>query len=196
MNSPRIILASTSRYRAELLGRILPGFEQQGSSVDETPLENEAPSLRALRLSEAKARAIAAEAPDALIIGSDQVAECEGEALGKPGDAATAKRQLQHCSGRTVVFHTGLCLIDTRSSEAPASTATDVTRVHFRTLDEASIERYIEREKPFDCAGSFKCEGLGIALFERIESIDPTGLIGLPLITLARLLRERGIAVP
>lgn len=196
MNIPRIILASTSRYRAELLGRILDTFEQAGSSVDESPLPGEAASARALRLSEAKARAIAAEVPGALIIGSDQVAECEGHILGKPGDDATAHEQLAHSSGRTVVFHTGLCLIDTRASEAPASTATDVTRVHFRPLDAAVIRRYVEREQPFDCAGSFKCEGLGIALFERIDSIDPTALIGLPLITLARLLRERGIAVP
>lgn len=194
--SPRIVLASTSKYRAELLRRLLPSFEQHAPRVDETPQEGEAPSALALRLAESKARALAAELPDSLIIGSDQVAELDGQPLGKPGHAEAARTQLQASSGRTVVFHTAVCVIDTRRPEAPASTATDVTAAHFRPLDEDTIERYVDREQPLDCAGSFKCEGPGIALFERIECRDPTALIGLPLISLARLLRERGVAVP
>ncbi len=192
----RVILASTSPYRAELLQRLLPDFEQRASGVDETELPGEAPSARALRLAEAKARVVAAEVPNALIIGSDQVAEHDGTALGKPGDIDRARQQLQRCSGQTVVFHTALCLIDTRELEAPAITAIDVTRVQFRALDPDAIERYVSRENAFDCAGGFKAEGLGIALFERIESTDPTGLIGMPLIVLSRLLRGRGIDVP
>lgn len=195
-SSPRVILASTSPYRAELLARLLPDFEQRAPGVDESELPREAPSARALRLAEAKARVVAAEVPNALIIGSDQVAEHDGHMLGKPGDSALALQQLQRCSGQTVVFHTALCLIDTRELEAPAITAIEVTRAHFRTLDAATMERYVLREHAFDCAGGFKAEGLGIALFERIESTDPTGLIGMPLIVLSRLLRGRGIAVP
>lgn len=196
MTVPRVVLASTSAYRAQLLRRLLPDFEQQAPGVDERALDAEAPSARALRLATAKARALAAERPDALIIGSDQVAELDGVPLHKPGDAAHARDQLGACSGRAVVFHTGVCLVDTRSVGAPAATAADVTVVHFRPLDAATIERYVEREQPLDCAGSFKCEGLGIALFERIECRDPSALIGLPLIALARLLREHGLAVP
>jgi septum formation protein len=196
MDAPRILLASTSPYRAELLKRLGLTFEQRAPGVDEAPLEDEAPSARALRLAAAKARAVAAEFPQSLVIGSDQVAELDGEVLDKPGSAAVARAQLRACSGASVRFHTAVCVVDTRTMEAPASTASDVTVVHFRPLDADTIARYVEREQPLDCAGSFKCEGLGIALFERIECRDPTALIGLPLIALSRLLREHGLAVP
>lgn len=194
-DTSRIILASSSRYRAELLHRLLPDFDQESPHVDETPLADEAPATRALRLAVAKARAVAEKHDTALVIGSDQVAALDGQLLRKPGDAATAHAQLTRSAGRAVEFSTAVCVIDTRH---PGSehTFTDTTRVRFRPLDSADIERYLDAEKPFDCAGSFKCEGLGIALFERIENDDPTALIGLPLIALAELLRQCGIRLP
>ena len=191
---PRVVLASTSPYRAELLRRILPDFIRAASRVDEAPLPGEAPADRASRLARAKARAVAADHPGALVVGSDQVAELDGRVLRKPGDAATARGQLQACSGREVRFHTAVCLIDTRSDLG--ASAQDLTRVRFRELTRGEIERYVERERPLDCAGSFKAEGLGITLFERIDSEDPTALVGLPLIALARLLREAGLGLP
>jgi septum formation protein len=196
VSAARIILASTSRYRGELLRRLLPAFDQRAPDVDEAPLPNEAPAARAMRLAAAKARAIAADAGAALVIGSDQVAELDGTTLGKPGDAAAARAQLARCSGHEVVFHTGVCVVDTRDEPASRSVHVDTTRVRFRTLDEAVIARYVEREQPLDCAGSFKCEGLGIALFDAIDSHDPTALIGLPLIAVVRMLRERGMEIP
>ncbi|HEX7814152.1 Maf family protein [Dyella sp.] len=194
MNAPRLILGSTSRYRAELLGRLTSDFEQYSPGTDEAALPDEAPATRALRLAIAKARAASAGLTDALVIGSDQVAELHGRVLDKPGSAERAQEQLLASSGQSVRFHTALCLFDTR--DGSQRTHVDLTEVHFRTLDQEEISRYIKREQPLDCAGSFKCEGLGIALFERIDNTDPTALIGLPLIALARLLREAGLPFP
>ena len=196
MNTPplRIVLASTSRYRAELLRRLLPSFEQRAPGTDEIALPGEAPDARAARLAIAKATAAAGSIADALVIGSDQVAELDGQTLHKPGSAANARTQLAASSGRVVHFHTALCLLDTRSGRHQCHV--DHTRVHFRALDSAEIERYVTREQPLDCAGSFKCEGLGISLFERIDNEDSSALIGLPLIALARMLRAAGVAVP
>jgi septum formation protein len=192
--SPHIVLASTSRYRAELLRRLLPEFEQRASGTDETALHDEAPDARAARLAIAKATAAAHGLDHALVIGSDQVAELDGKTLDKPGNAANACAQLATSSGRVVHFHTALCLLDTRHGRHQLHV--DHTRVHFRALDAAEIERYVAREQPLDCAGSFKCEGLGISLFERIDNEDPSALIGLPLIALVRMLRSAGVAVP
>lgn len=191
-----LVLASTSRYRRELLARLTPSFRTFAPEVDETPLADETPSALASRLAIAKARAVAANCPQALIVGSDQVADLGGRALGKPGSVDAARAQLAASSGRSVVFHTALCLIDTRVEPHRTYAETDVTRVFFRSLGADEIERYVAAENPLDCAGSFKAEGLGISLFERIESSDPTTLIGLPLIALARLLRAAGIALP
>jgi len=191
---PTVVLGSTSRYRAELLRRVLPDFEQRAPGTDEAPLPDETPRDRALRLAVAKARAVADGLEDALVIGSDQVAELAGVVLDKPGTIERAREQLLASSGRQVHFHTALCLHDTRSGND--SVHVDHTVVTFRSLSPEEIDRYIERERPLDCAGSFKCEGLGISLFERIENEDPSALIGLPLIALARLLREAGIALP
>jgi len=194
MSAPRLILGSTSRYRAELLRRLLPDFEQRAPGTDETALPGEAPAERALRLAIAKAEAAAAGQSDALVIGSDQVAELDGMVLDKPGSIERAHAQLTASAGRSVHFHTALCLLDTRDGRK--RTHVDPTRVRFRPLDADEITRYIEREQPLDCAGSFKCEGLGISLFERIDNDDPTALIGLPLIALSRLLREAGLVLP
>lgn len=190
----RLILGSTSRYRAELLRRLWTDFEQRSPGTDETALPGETPSARAARLAVAKAEAAAAGLADALVIGSDQVAELDGQTLDKPGTPERAHAQLVASSGRVVHFHTALCLLDTRNGQR--LTHVDHTRVHFRVLGEDEIARYIQREQPLDCAGSFKCEGLGISLFERIDNEDPTALIGLPLIALARLLRQAGAALP
>ena len=190
----RIVLGSTSRYRAELLRRLIPDFEQRSPGTDEADLPGEAAGARALRLAMAKAQATAAGVQNALVIGSDQVAELDGATLDKPGSVENARRQLAMSSGRTVQFHTALCVLDTRDGRQ--RTHVDLTRVHFRLLSQAEIERYVERERPLDCAGSFKCEGLGISLFERIDNQDPSALIGLPLIALAQLLRECGVALP
>ncbi|WP_108471369.1 Maf family protein [Rhodanobacter thiooxydans] len=193
-HTTRIVLGSTSRYRAELLRRLLPDFQQAAPGTDETPLSGESPAARALRLAVAKAAAVARDHQDALVIGSDQVAELDGLILDKPGSAERARAQLAASSGREVHFHTALCLLDTRDGRQ--HTHVDHTRVRFRELDAATIARYVEREQPLDCAGSFKCEGLGISLFEAIDNRDPSALIGLPLIALARLLREAGIELP
>jgi septum formation protein len=194
MTAPRLILGSTSRYRAELLQRLRIEFEQRAPGTDETALPGEAPANRALRLAIAKAEAAAEGIADALVIGSDQVAELDGQILDKPGSPERARDQLAASSGRVVHFHTALCLLDGRSGRR--HTHVDHTRVHFRELADQEIARYIEGERPLDCAGSFKCEGLGITLFERIDNEDPTALIGLPLIALARLLRQAGVALP
>ena len=187
-----LILASTSRYRRELLSRLVENFRQIAPAVDETPRPGESASVLAARLAEAKARDVAARSPGAFIIGSDQVAECDGAILGKPGNFENARVQLRNCSGRIAIFYTALCVV---GDDGKARMAVDVTRVHFRDLSAIEIDRYLEREQPFDCAGSFKAEALGIALFERIESDDPTALIGLPMIALCRLFRESGIEV-
>lgn len=194
MNAPRIVLASTSRYRAELLRRLLDGFEQIAPEADEQPLPDETPAVRALRLAAAKAAAVAKNRRDALVIGSDQVAALDNVVLHKPGDIQTAHRQLRASSGKHVDFFTGLCVEDGRDGHR--QTAVDHTRVIFRELEEAEIKRYVALENPLDCAGSFKSEGAGIALFERIETADPTALIGLPLIALARMLRAAGVPLP
>ena len=194
MTAPRIVLASTSRYRRELLSRIVADFDVAAPDVDETPQAAETPSTLAARLAEAKARAVAAGRTDAIVIGSDQVAELDGRPIGKPGTAERARAQLTASAGRTIVFHTAVCVVDTRSGAIDA--AIDRTEVVFRPLSADEIARYVEHENPLDAAGSFKAEGAGIALFERIESTDPTALIGLPLIALARLLRAAGFTLP
>jgi len=189
-----LVLASTSRYRRELLARLTSHFRCMAPPVDETPLPGETPVALAQRLAAAKAQAVAAQTPGAVVIGSDQVCDVDGHAFGKPGDAAGARTQLAACAGRAVQFHTAVCLVDARGATPRVSAALDTTRVRLRALDAEEIARYVAREQPFDCAGSFKCEALGIALFETFESTDPTALIGLPLIALCRLLREAGIA--
>lgn len=190
---PVVILASTSAYRASLLRRLLERFEQASPGTDEDPLPGEAPAVRAARLAEAKARAVASTRSGCVVIGSDQVADLDGTVLDKPGTVHAAHKQLTASSGREVVFHTAVCVVD---AGGKASLHVDETRVHFRHLSTQDIERYVERERPLDCAGSFKCEGLGIALFDRIVNEDPTALIGLPLIATCRLLRDAGIALP
>ncbi len=191
-----LVLASTSRYRRELLARITPDFRVAAPKVDETPQANEVPAALAARLAETKARAVAIVCPGALIIGSDQVADLDGTLLGKPGSVEAAHAQLAASSGREVAFHTAICLFDARTAPIRVHKALDTTQVLFRTLGAEEIVRYVAREMPLDCAGSFKSEGLGIVLFERIDSADPTALIGLPLIALCRLLREAGVALP
>lgn len=188
-----LVLGSTSRYRRELLERLGLGFETAAPDVDEAPLPGERPAQTALRLAEAKARAVAGRYGDALVIGSDQVADCDGAPIGKPGDRARAVAQLRRLSGRTVVFHTGVALVDARSGRCHRELV-DVAST-FRALDEAEIAAYVDREAPWDCAGSVRSEGVGIALFERIASDDPTALVGLPLIAVARLLRAEGVDV-
>jgi septum formation protein len=190
----RIVLGSTSRYRAELLGRLGLDFEASAPGTIEHVIAGEVPADRARRLAIAKATDAGSGLKDALVIGSDQVAELDGRVLDKPGSAQRAFEQLAACSGHIVNFHTALCLFDTLSGRH--RTHVDLTRVHFRVLDATEIKRYIDREQPLDCAGSFKCEGLGISLFERIDNADPTALIGLPLIALTQLLRDAGIHIP
>jgi len=188
-----LVLASGSRYRRELLARLGLPFDVVVPGIDESPLPAEAPGTTALRLAEAKARAVAAGYADALVIGSDQVADLDGQPLGKPGDFERAQAQLRLLSGRTVVFRTGVALCDAASGRC-RSVRVDVTSV-FRALDDATITDYLSREAPYDCAGSVRSEALGIALFERIESDDPSALIGLPLIALIDLLRAEGVAM-
>ncbi|MFD0325125.1 Maf family protein [Lysobacter gummosus] len=188
-----LLLASTSVYRRELLTRLGLPFDVARPDTDETPQPGEAPAALAQRLAVAKAAAVAAQHPQAWVIGSDQVAELDGRPIGKPGGRDGALAQLAAMSGREVRFVTGLCV--SRHEQAPL-TALDITAVRFRRLSGAEIERYVDAEQPYDCAGSFKSEGLGIALFDAIESSDPTALIGLPLIATARLLREAGYSLP
>lgn len=188
----RLLLASTSPYRRELLQRLRLPFECLSPGVEETPLPGEAPAALALRLAMAKADAVHARQPDAWVIGSDQVADLDGRVLGKPGDFETASAQLRAMSGREVAFHTALCVAGPGFREH----AVDTTRVRLRELDDDEIARYLRAEPALDCAGSFKAEGLGIALFDAIDSRDPTALVGLPLIATARLLRKAGFSVP
>lgn len=191
--SPGLVLASTSRYRRALLERLGLAYAAVSPDADETPRAGEAPAATALRLAEAKARSVSAAFPGALIIGSDQVADAGGAAVGKPGGYEAARRQLALLSGRVVVFHTGLALLDTRTGHC--QTALVDVRSRFRTLANDEIDAYLAREAPWDCAGSVKSESLGIALFDAIESDDPTALIGLPLIRLTSMLRAAGVRV-
>lgn len=191
--NPTLILASTSPYRAALLARLGLPFNAVAPKVDETPQEGETPAQLASRLSLAKAQAVAIQYSDSLVIGSDQVAELDGSALGKPGSRARAIEQLRDMSGRKLVFHSGLALLDARDGSFQVLTIP--TTVEFRALTPEWIEQYVEREPAFDCAGSAKAEGLGISLMQRIQSDDPTALIGLPLIALTHMLAQRGVHV-
>ncbi|MGO4277390.1 septum formation protein [Cupriavidus sp. OV038] len=187
---PPLILGSSSPYRRELLARLRIPFDVAVPDIDETPLAGEAPEATALRLSRRKAEAIAARHPGALVIGSDQVCTLDGAQIGKPGSHEKALAQLQQMRGRTVTFHSALCLLDSRTGEAQLA---DVqTRATFRDLPDAELDAYLRLETPYDCAGSAKAEGLGIALLARVESDDPTALIGLPLIALTGMLRAAG----
>ena len=186
-----LILGSTSRYRKELLARLRIPFETAAPDVDETPHINESPKDLALRLALAKARAVALKNPEAIVIGSDQVADLEGAPLGKPGNHTNATLQLQRMRGKTVIFQTALSVV----CIATGYERTDLAevKVKFRNLSDAEIETYLRSEEPYDCAGSAKSEGLGIALLDSIENDDPTALIGLPLIRTCQMLREAGM---
>ncbi|KKB64073.1 septum formation inhibitor Maf [Robbsia andropogonis] len=203
---PTLVLASSSRYRAELLSRLRLPFICDVPDVDETPRAGEAPAETAMRLAIAKAHAVAVRHPDALVIGSDQVAVCNGVQLGKPGNHARALAQLQRMRGQRIVFHTAVCLLDGRVTARPSTDArTDgsqtstacltsdvLTSVTMRDVDDATLDAYLRAEQPYDVAGSAKVEGLGIALLENVRSDDPTALIGLPLITVSHWLRQAG----
>lgn len=194
IQQPKIILASDSKYRAQLLERLRLNFTVESPNIDETKTLPDTPKCWAERLSLCKAEAVAKGHPDALIIGSDQVAEYTGETVGKPGTAEHAVRQLMSFSGNKVAFHTAVTLISPASNLVLSTT--DTTWVHFRELELAEVIHYVDIELPLDCAGSFKCEALGISLFSRIESSDPTALVGLPLIGLCDLLRRAGVKLP
>ena len=189
-----LILASTSPYRRELLARLRLPFEVAAPGFDEAPAAGEAPLQRAQRLALAKASAVISEHPAATVIGSDQVAVCKGQVLGKPGGAGRCREQLQHLSGSSASFFTAWAVVDARTGSILQ--AVDTTTVHFRVLQAAEIDRYIVAEQPLDCAGGFRAEGLGITLFTRIVSEDPTALIGLPLMALAGALRQLGYELP
>lgn len=189
-----LILASTSRYRSELLSRLAVPFETRAPGVSEAHRPGESPADRAVRLALEKARAVAEGYPEAVVIGADQVAACSDHLLDKPGDAARTREQLEALSGRTALFYSACALLGGEHKVHLAHV--DTTTVVFRKLSGAEIERYIERERPFDCAGGFRAESLGISLFECIESRDPTALIGLPLIWLASALRVAGFQLP
>ena len=190
---PRLILGSTSVYRRELMQRLRLPFEVVAPQVDESPRPGETPAAMAQRLALEKAREVAARHPAAVVIGADQVADLAGQAIGKPGNHACAVAQLQALRGRWVTFHTAVAVLrpDTGFEQVQVAPV----RVRFRDLSDADIQRYLVLEQPYDCAGSAKCETLGIALLEAIESDDPTALVGLPLIRTCRLLREAGIDV-
>lgn len=191
----RLVLASSSAYRRELLSRLRLPFEAMAPDIDESPLPGETPPATALRLARSKARAVAARAPGALVIGSDQVATLDGEQIGKPGGHANALAQLRKMRGREVVFHTALCLWDGRAADPEAAAQLEDVQVvvAFRDLPDAELDAYLRIEQPYDCAGSAKNEGLGIAILERIESTDPSALTGLPLIALTTMLRRAGV---
>ena len=189
--SRSVVLGSTSRYRRELLERLRIPFTVTAPEVDETPQPGETPQALARRLALAKARAVAAMHPEAVVIGSDQVADLAGQPLGKPGEHARAVEQLRQMRGQTVIFQTALAVVCLASGFEEVDLAE--VRVVFRDLSDEDIEAYLQAEKPYDCAGSAKSEGLGIALLESIDNDDPTALIGLPLIRTARLLRKAGV---
>ncbi|MET0266075.1 MAG: Maf-like protein [Duganella sp.] len=194
--APRLILASSSAYRKELLSRLRLPFDVAVPDIDETPQAGETPSATALRLAREKAAAVAARYPGSVVIGSDQVATLDDQQIGKPGNHANALAQLQTMRGREVVFHTALCVWDGRAiaPESAAQLANIQTRVTFRNLADAELDAYLRIEQPYDCAGSAKNEALGIALLERIDSSDPTALTGLPLIALTGMLRNLGFS--
>jgi MAF protein len=189
MHQP-LILASTSPFRRALLERLGLPFSVEAPAVDEDRRPDEPPQVLVLRLAEAKAVAVAERHPEAIVIGSDQVACIDDQVLGKPGDRARAIAQLERAAGRTVVFQTGLCVLNAITGRT--QTLVEPFRVHFRPLSRRHIEAYVDREQPYDCAGSFKSEGLGIALFDRLEGDDPSALVGLPLIRLITLLESEG----
>jgi septum formation protein len=188
-----LVLASTSPYRRELLARLRLPFTIERPDVDEKPVAGETPAALASRLAAAKAGAVAARCPGAWVIGSDQVADLDGAPLGKPGSRGPAIDQLRAAAGREVLFHTAFRL---HGPNGEAFDHVDRTQVRFRALDDGEIARYVDAEQPFDCAGAFKCEGLGIVLFDAIRTDDPTALVGLPLIALARALRHAGYPLP
>jgi len=190
-SSRTLILGSSSRYRKELLSRLNIPFEVAAPEVDETPLFKETPRDLALRLALAKARAVASKYPEAVVIGSDQVADLEGQALGKPGNHANAVKQLQRMRGKTVIFQTALSVICLATGFEQTDLAT--VKVSFRDLTDAEIESYLKAEEPYDCAGSAKSEGLGIALLAAIDNDDPTALVGLPLIRTCHMLSAAGV---
>lgn len=187
-----LILASTSSYRRKLLERLGISFRVAAPDIDERRVQDEAPPVLAARLAREKAAQVAKFHPDALVIGSDQVAALEQQVLGKPGDHENARSQLLGCSGKSVQFYTAVCVLGNGDEQIHV----DKTEVSFRNLSRKEIDAYIEKEKPFDCAGSFKAEGLGIVLFNGIHSEDPTALIGLPLIWLSQALRDNGFPLP
>jgi len=189
--NPPLLLASTSPHRRALLGRLGLAFECHAPGIDEEELPGEAPPARAARLALAKARAVAAAFPGAIVIGSDQVASLGASLLHKPGDRETCRRQLMAMAGQAVRFDTALAVVQ----DDLVLEHLDLTLVQFRQLDPAAIESYMDREPSFDCAGGFKCEGLGVTLFESIESRDPTALVGLPLIAVCAALRRLGVVV-
>ncbi|MDB5953486.1 Maf family nucleotide pyrophosphatase [Ramlibacter sp.] len=189
----RLVLGSTSVYRRELLSRLRLPFSVEPPHVDETPRPGEAPAALARRLAAAKAQAVAQQHPDAIVIGSDQVADLDGEPLGKPGNHDNAVAQLRRMRGRTVIFQTALSVLCNETGFAQHDVAP--VRVRFRELEDDEIEAYLRAEQPYDCAGSARSEGAGIALLEAIESDDPTALIGLPLIRTCRMLRAAGLRV-
>jgi len=191
---PTLVLASTSPFRRELLGKLNLAFEVDAPEVDEQHRPDETPEQLVLRLAEEKAKAVARQHPDALVIGSDQVACIDQQILGKPGNRDRAIEQLSLASGKQVTFYTGLCLYNSATGQVQSSC--ELFHVHFRELDKPQIERYLDAEQPYNCAGSFKSEGLGIALFSRLEGDDPNTLIGLPLIRLIGFLEKEGIQVP
>jgi len=190
---PRLILGSSSKYRKELLSRLRIPFDVMVPDIDETSQPGESPEATALRLAQEKAMAIAAKVPSALVIGSDQIATLDGEQIGKPGSHRNALLQLQKMRGRKVIFHTALCLIDNRKNPVDIQLENVQTFVTFRNLSDQELDHYLKIEQPYDCAGSAKNEGLGIAIIEKIESLDPTALTGLPLTTLTTMLRHAGV---
>ncbi|MES9969905.1 MAG: nucleoside triphosphate pyrophosphatase [Candidatus Thiodiazotropha sp.] len=190
---PQIILASSSPFRRELLSRLGVEFSSASPDIDESTRPNESPQGLVIRLAESKAKEVAKDHPTGLIIGSDQIAVVNGKILGKPGDHQKAMQQLMQASGKRVTFLTGLCLLNSETGQLQV--CCEPFHVVFRVLQEREIENYLVKEKPYNCAGSFKSEGLGISLFERLEGDDPNALIGLPLIRLIAMLRNEGVDV-
>ena len=194
LHKSELILGSTSRYRRELLARLRIPFTVQKPQVDETPLPSEPPAELALRLAIAKAHAVAQQHPQAIVIGSDQVADLDGHAIGKPGNYNNALEQLRRMSGKTVIFQTAVAVVNHQNNFQQSELIQ--IKVQFRQLSDPEIDRYLRAEEPYDCAGSAKSEGLGITLLQAIHNTDPTALIGLPLIATAKLLRAAGIPLP